>query len=294
MNNAIMKASRYSLPPLHIRLDRVLCLDLAPAEKVLLAYLACLRANQETGFTFVSVQRAAADCSLSRRTVQRGLRWLTTRGLVKCRKRRGTSHLFSFGAELLIPWDAPAKSGRPGESAGATESRNARANFTQALGQHDAQSSPLNQKRNQITSSRPEDVILSLWKEISKTAPGITQRSWQWAAARILARAKTPPRDPVAFLRRSWPRFLAAWDAEVVEWLEEEAVALLPRESLADAADHLKTRAAEHDLPYNPESIDLAIDRAFRRLEKQRRLRSELEIGRMRSGSVRKHDHCGQ
>lgn len=196
---------------------------------------------------------------------------------MKCRRRNGTSHLMSFGAELVIPWETPSQAGAV---AGATQCRTPADKETHAVRHRAARSYPQNRKLNHTKSSQPEDAVLALWKEIAKSTPGMTRKNWQWAAARILARAKTPPRDPSAFLRKSWPRFLAAWDAEMAHWLEEEAFALLQQqESLADVADLLKFRAAEYDLPYSSESIDAALARASLRLERQRSLHAELRVG---------------
>lgn len=281
MRVALCKTSRYTLPPFHVRLQRIFDpgLRLTADQKLLLLYYVCYRADNQTGATDVTVARVARECSLSRRTVQRALRKLSAMGLLQRQRRIGGPNRTKAACEMTLPHIVPDPEQQADGGADASGSRTPRATETHPVRQPDAQSSSLIQESIQIKSSKPEDVIPLLWKEISKTATGVSERIWQWAATRILGRAKTPPRDPAAFLRRSWPRFLAAFDDEVVEWLEEEALTLLPHESLADAADHLKSRAAEHDLPYDAPSIDHAIERATRRLEKHLRLKSEITVG---------------
>jgi len=276
----IRKTPRYILPPLHVRLQRIYQLELSAYQKLVLLYYVAYRADHSTGATDVAIATVARECALSRRTVQRTKSELIGMGLLVSEKRPGRSDRIRASFEMVIPHVVPPSWQGAGEG-DASGSRTPRATVAHPGRLPDAQSSFVIQKNVQIKSSRPEDAIPFLWKEISKTAEGLTLKNWQWAAARIVARAKTAPRDPVAYLRKSWPRFLAAWPEEVVEWLEEEAVELLPRQSLADAADMLKSRAAEYDLPYNPETIDVALDRALRQLEKQRRLQSELRVGKL-------------
>ncbi len=274
-----MQATRYSLPPLHVRLQRIFDLELTAHQKLLLLYYVCHRADHDSGATHVGQSRAARECAFSRRTVQRTLRELRQLGLLQGQRRTGQSNRTHAGAEMVLfhkslrnPQAPAGGDASAGRAHCVHESYPVRHRYAQS-------SIPI--QRDVQRKSSPEDAVLSLWKEIRKTAEGLTLKNWQWAASRILARAKTPPRSPAAFLRKSWPRFLAAWPEEVVEWLEEEAFALMQlHESLADVADLLKCRAAEYDLRYSPESIDLALERASRRLEKQRRVQSELRVGR--------------
>ena len=135
-----------------------------------------------------------------------------------------------------------------------------------------------------------DDVDHSPVNETVKGGGGDNQNKRQaWRVATILARAKTPPNNPAAYVRASLPKFLASESDEITNWLSHKALELLsadPMLRLADLADELKMAAISQQLPYTPEVIDAAIKEGSRRQLATHSLESALTIGRGPSARV--------
>ncbi len=89
----------------------------------------------------------------------------------------------------------------------------------------------------------------------------------------------------MAYYQRAVPDVLANFEAKRLSWLTGEARHRLRKnanaERLPDLSEDLKCAAAANDLAYNGEIIGEAIARARRKLEDERRLASEIHIGKL-------------
>jgi hypothetical protein len=106
-----------------------------------------------------------------------------------------------------------------------------------------------------------------------------TERQFAFAVERILSRAKTPPRT-LRFWQTSLINFFADLEAETDLFLTGHAVARFQSgASIGDVAESLKGEAADWDLAYGADLIDRVISQASQRFDRERALRSGLEIG---------------
>ncbi len=127
-----------------------------------------------------------------------------------------------------------------------------------------------------------DDFIHSALETLRKDFPGTSARRLAWAVSLVARRAKTPPWT-VAFFHRALPGVFENLDAEVGKWLATAAAKRLagfPALRLPDLAEDLKQLAAGNDLPYAPETLESALDGAFRKVQEERQLQSELAVGR--------------
>ena len=138
---------------------------------------------------------------------------------------------------------------------------------------------PLRQKRATVNRRSGTDDFLH---QLAENFPEVSPERLRWAVCLVAARAKTPPRSP-AYFRKALPRVFENLQGETETWLLLEAakrIVEFPGLRLPDLVEDLKQVAADNDLPYASETLESALDGAFRKVEKERRLQSELAVGR--------------
>jgi hypothetical protein len=142
---------------------------------------------------------------------------------------------------------------------------------------------------SQISDSIPKKKIISpprdaddFLHQLAENFPEVSPERLRWAVRLVAARAKTPPRSP-AYFRKALPRVFENLQGETETWLLLEAakrIVEFPGLRLPDLVEDLKQVAADNDLPYASETLESALDGAFRKVEEERQLQSELAVGR--------------
>jgi hypothetical protein len=129
-----------------------------------------------------------------------------------------------------------------------------------------------------------DDFPQPIFEKLVQYFPTTSPERLAWAVHLVRSRAKTAPRT-LAYFRRALPRVFENLATEVESWLIQEAIQRLRQSKngfrLPDLAEEMKCAAAANGLPYNGEIIGEAIARACRKLEDERRLASEIHIGKL-------------
>lgn len=127
-----------------------------------------------------------------------------------------------------------------------------------------------------------DDCLHKLREQLASTFPSVSRERLAWAVSLVARRAKTPPRS-VAYFQRSLLGVFQNLEAEVAGWLAQEGYKRLRENDRLDRpslSEELKCACAENDLPYSSEIVGDAIQAEERKLEEERRIRSELAVGR--------------
>lgn len=133
-------------------------------------------------------------------------------------------------------------------------------------------------------TSAKDDYSTTLLASLENSFPDASTERLAWAIEVVRKRAKRAGKTPgsVKYFQKSLCGIFASLDATIQDWLAEQAFQLISQASIhrSDLAEELKYLAAKNDLPYSSDFVAEAIERADQRAERDRQVRSELNVGR--------------
>lgn len=263
-------------------------LDLSQTEKLVL--LAFADHADDAGQCWPSLVRVAWKSGLGHRQVQRTVRQLVGKKLLEVAAGkfggRGTSVTYRVHPEKgvkLAPFDNYRRLflSRKGGSRDAK-----RTTCMAEKGDIALSPEPSTTISELVENPSPEltDLLLSLQREFPDQ---VTGKNLAWAKKLAAGRASKKPWS-ARFYFQVIPRIFSQLDDEVTEWLSGRGARwmqdqdALPR--LPDLIDYLKTLASHQDLPYGHDNrnISVAVERALRLAEEQRRQLTDVQVGAQR------------
>ena len=266
-------------------------LDLPATDKLILLGFAD-HANDE-GICRPSFARIAWKCGISKETVKRTVRGLRASGILsKIAEAGGPGcpaawQIATTKGVRLTPFISDlerAKGGHgPGKRGSSVPGMGVTAMTSESktgIEDLEPKSSPPPPRAQTARGARRTTVPLApCYENFKGQFPDVTATQFDFAVERILSRAKTTPRAQQFWLT-SLRNFFEEIEAEADLFLTDRAVALFQSgASIGDVAESLKGEAAARDLAYGVDLIERVISQASQRFNRNRVLRSELEIG---------------